>query len=163
MESQTVNPLCGILGGFLNELMGEELSEDQERHCYHLIEMTSDVERVSDLADDLAQIAQGKITPTAVLDPQMIKEIDKLFHQAHRTYTLALHAVRDKDRDVAQLACRMEDEMDRKYWKARKKHDKRVKEGKVSPETDQIYNDILRNLDRISDHADSLGISLMRD
>jgi hypothetical protein len=33
MESQTVNPLCGILGGFLNELMGEEHSEDQERHC----------------------------------------------------------------------------------------------------------------------------------
>lgn len=163
MESQTVNPICGILGGFLNELMGEDLSEDQERHCYHLIEMTTDVERVSDLADDLAQIAQGKNTPSALLDPKMIKEIDKLFHQAHRTYTLALHAVRDKDRDVAQLACRMEDEMDRKYWKARKKHDKNVKEGKVSPETDQIYNDILRNLDRISDHADNLGISVMRD
>jgi phosphate:Na+ symporter len=163
LESQTVNPLCGILEGFLNELMGEDLSEDQERHCYHLIEMTTDVERVSDLADDLAQIAQGKTKPNALLDPQMIKEIDKLFHQAHRTYTLALHSVRDNDRDVAQLACSMEDEMDRKYWKARKKHDKRVKSGEVSPETDQIYNDILRNLDRISDHADSLGISVMRD
>jgi phosphate:Na+ symporter len=125
--------------------------------------MTTDVERVSDLADDLAQIAQGKNTPSAFLNPQMIKEIDKLFHQAHRTYTLALHGVRDKDRDVAQMTCRMEDEMDRKYWKARKKHDKSVKQGKVSPETDQIYNDILRNLDRISDHADSLGISVMRD
>lgn len=163
LESQTVNPLCGILEGFLNELMGEDLSEDQERHCYHLMEMTTDVERVSDLADDLVQIAQRKTKPNALLDPQMIKEIDKLFHQAHRTYTLALHAVRDNDRDVAQLACSMEDEMDRKYWKARKKHDKRVKSGEVSPETDQIYNDILRNLDRISDHADSLGISVMRD
>jgi len=162
LESQTVNPLCGILEGFLNELMGEDLSEEQERHCYHLIEMTTDVERVSDLVDDLAQIAQGKTAPSTLLTPRMVKDVDNLFHQAHRTYTLALHAVRDSDRDVAQLACSMEDEMDRKYWRARKRHAKRVKSGTVAPEADQAYNDILRSLDRISDHADSLGISVMR-
>jgi phosphate uptake regulator len=63
---------------------------------------------------------------------------------------------------MAQLACRMEDEMDRMYWKTRKKLSKRSKEGKIEPGADTIYIEILRNLERISDHADGLGISVMR-
>jgi phosphate:Na+ symporter len=64
---------------------------------------------------------------------------------------------------MAQLACRLEDEMDRMYWKARKKETKRLKAGKISLKADYIYLELLRNLERISDHADSLGISVIRD
>ena len=98
-----------------------------------------------------------------VLDEGSISRLDHLFQQTHRIYKLALQAVRDNDREMAQLACSLEDEMDRMYWKARKKETKRLKAGKISPMADSIYLELLRGLERISDHADSIGISVIRD
>ncbi len=64
---------------------------------------------------------------------------------------------------MAQQACQLEDEMDRMYWKARKKESKRLEAGKISPDADTIYMDLLRSHERISDHADSLGGCVIRD
>ena len=52
--------------------------------------------------------------------------------------------------------------MDRMYWKARKRLSKRLKAGKIEPEEDAIYFELLRNLERIGDHADNLGVSVMQ-
>jgi phosphate:Na+ symporter len=163
LESEIINPLCATLENFLNELMQDDIGEDQTRHGLHLKEMIIDVERVSDLVWDLANIAQHNSPLREIVGKQAAEELDKMFQQTHRVYGLALQAVRDNDQNMAQMACRLEDEMDRKYWKARKKLTKRKKAGKMTEEADTVYLQILRNLERISDHADSLGISVMRD
>ena len=162
LEYELVNPLCATLENFLNELMQGDLSEKQKRDCFHLKELVSDVERVSDLTEDLARVAQKEVALSITLGPKAIAELDRLFQQTHRVYTLALQAVRDSDRDMAQLACRLEDEMDRMYWKTRKKLSKRLGAGKIDPDADAIYVELLRHLERISDHADSIGMSVMR-
>jgi phosphate:Na+ symporter len=161
-ERELINPLCAALEGFVTELMHGDLTEDQTRHCFHLKEMITDVERVGDLTEDLALAAQKEVAPSVALGPQALAELDRLFQQTHRTYGLALQAVRDGDRSLAQLAGRLEDEMDRRYWKARKKLSKRLRAGKIESEVEAIHTDVLRSLERISDHADSLGISVIR-
>jgi phosphate:Na+ symporter len=45
---------------------------------------------------------------------------------------------------------------------ARQGHVERLKVGVCSPEADVIFTETLRNLERISDHADNLGISTLR-
>jgi Na+/phosphate symporter len=40
--------------------------------------------------------------------------------------------------------------------------DERLEAGICSPEANVIFTEILRNLERISDHADNLGVSVMR-
>ena len=163
LENELVNPLCAELESFINELMEGDLTERQRRRGVHVKELVSDVERVSDLTEDLVQIAQKENDLSEVLDEGSISRLDHLFQQTHRIYKLALQAVRDNDREMAQLACSLEDEMDRMYWKARKKETKRLKAGKISPMADSIYLELLRGLERISDHADSIGISVIRD
>jgi phosphate:Na+ symporter len=162
LENEQVNPLCGALDAFLNELVLEDLDEEQQWHSFRLRRRLSDVERVADLAEDLALTAQGEPPPSAVLDAKVIEELDPLFRQTRRTYVLALQAIRDGDHDMAQLVCNLEEKMDRKYWKARKKLSKRSKKGNGDPEADALHLEILRNLERISDHADNLGVSVMR-
>jgi phosphate:Na+ symporter len=162
LENEMINPLCATLEGFISELMQENLTQEQVRQCLHLKEMITDVERVSDLTDDLVQVAQGGVTPSEKLAAKEMAELDRLFHQTHRTYRLALQAVRDGDRSTAQVVSQMEEKMDRRYWKARKKVSKRLNAGKIDSEADTIYVELLRNLERISDHADGLSISVMR-
>lgn len=162
LESELVNPLCDTLEDFINELMQGDLSEEQRKRCLQLKNQITDIERVGDLVEDLARAAQRKVAPSVTLGPRVVADLDRLFKQTQRTYALALQAVRDGDRDMAQAACRMEDEMDRRYWKARKKLSKRLEAGKIDPGADTVCIELLRNLERISDHADSLGISVMR-
>jgi phosphate:Na+ symporter len=56
----------------------------------------------------------------------------------------------------------MEDEFDRLYLEARQGHVERLKVGICIPEADVLFTEALRNLERISDHADNLGISTLR-
>jgi phosphate:Na+ symporter len=163
MEYEMVNPLCIQLEGFLSDLMKEDLDLQQRRRCMHLIEMTTDVERISDFTEDLVHLVPGERIRDLVLSKKEIDELDQFFNEAHKTFTTALVAVRDNSREVALVVSQMEEKMDRQYTKARKKFAKRVETGKVAPESEDFYLEILRNLERISDHADSLGISVMRD
>lgn len=162
LEADLINPVCVTLAEFLNELAHGDISDEQTRRSFRLKEMITDVEKVSDLTWDIANISQHNTPPRDVLGKQLTEELNNLFQKAHRTYSLALQAVRASDDDMAQMACNMDDELDRKYWKLRKKFAKREKAGKITPEVDTMFNEILRNLERISDHADSLGISVMR-
>ena len=162
LEHDLINPVCAMLENFLNELAHGDISDEQMKRSFRLKEMITDVEKVSDLAWDIANISQHNTPPRDVLGKQLTKELSHLFQQAHRTYGLALQAVRANDHDMAQMACNLDEDMDRKYWRLRKKFSKRIKAGKITPEADTMFNEILRNLERISDHADSLGISVMR-
>jgi Na+/phosphate symporter len=162
LEDELIDPLCAVLDNYLNELLDEEVTEDQKWHSPRLKRRISDMERVADLAVDLAQAAQVELPPSQILGKKPLEELSELFKRSHRTYLMAIQAVRDGDREMAQLASRQDDKMDRTYWKARKALTKRRKSGEIDSEQHAIYFDLLRNLERISDHPDNLGISVMR-
>ena len=63
---------------------------------------------------------------------------------------------------LAQRACRMEDDFDRLYIEARERHIERLETGVCHPAADVVFTETMRNLERISDHADNLGISTVR-
>jgi phosphate:Na+ symporter len=56
----------------------------------------------------------------------------------------------------------MESEFDILYWQTRQRHIERLDAGICNPEANVIFTEILRDLERISDHADNLGVSVMR-
>jgi phosphate:Na+ symporter len=76
---------------------------------------------------------------------------------------MALQAFKDKDRDLAQEVCAVESEFDNMYLKARQKHIRRLETGVCNAQADIIFTESLRLLERISDHADNIGVSVMRN
>jgi phosphate:Na+ symporter len=162
-EQELVDPVCAALEDFVNTLMHGNLSVTQQRQCFQLKSLITDVERVGDLTENLAQAAQKKVAHSVVFSPQATEELDRLCRHTHRTYTYAVSALRDGDKLVARRACRLEDEFDELYLEARQGHIDRLATGICQPEADVIFIESLRNLERISDHADNLGISVMRN
>ena len=75
---------------------------------------------------------------------------------------MALQAFSDSDAEKANEVCRQESEFDKLYWRTRQEHIKRIEEGVCQPEADVIFTETLRILERISDHADNLGVSVAR-
>jgi len=162
-ESELVDPVCVILEHFVNTLMQGNLSVKQQNRCFQLKNLLTDIERVGDLAEDLAQAAQKKVTHSVAFSPQAVEEIDRLCKHTRRTYAYAVTAVQDDNELLARRACRLEDEFDQLYIEARQGHIDRLAAGVCQPESDVIFIESLRNLERISDHADNLGISVMRN
>ena len=75
---------------------------------------------------------------------------------------VALKAFETSDKVMAQEACDLESEFDRTYWQARHRHIERLEAGICKPEANVIFTEVLRLLERVSDHADNLGVSVMR-
>jgi phosphate:Na+ symporter len=161
-EDEFVDPVTDILENFVNGLMREHLSTGQQKNCFQLKNLLTDIERVGDLTEDLAAAAQRRVNANTEFSSAATQDLDRLCRHAYDTYYLALQALRTGDRTLAQRACRMEDEFDHLYIEARQGHIKRLETGICHPEADIIFTETIRNLERISDHADNLGISTMR-
>lgn len=75
----------------------------------------------------------------------------------------SLLAFRDGNRELAKTVCEAESEFDSMYWKTREMHIQRLKAGLCHPEANVLFTETLRLLERISDHADNLGVSVSRN
>lgn len=157
-----VDPVCKELGNFVNALMRQDLSVAQQKRCFQIKNLLTDVERVGDLAEDLAQYAMERVDNDVRFSIQATEELEQLWKHAHHTYLLALQAFQEGDRELARQVCRLESEFDQLYWRTRQGHIERLGTGICYPEADVIFTETLRNLERISDHADNFGVSVMR-
>jgi len=161
-ERSFVDPVTDILENFVNALMQEKLSLIQQKRCFQLKNLLTDIERVGDLTEDLAEAAKKRVNGDTEFSPAATQTVEELCQHAHRTFELALRALHSGDRALAERACRMEDEFDHLYLDARQAHIERLAAGTCQPEADVLFTETLRNLERISDHADNIGISTMR-
>jgi phosphate:Na+ symporter len=162
-EDAFVDPVCTVLERFVNTLLRSNLSASQQRRCFQIKNLIADVERVGDLTENLAQAAQQRIEDEVRFSPEAMADLDQLCRHAHHTYTRALEALLAGDQEMGRAVCRMEAEFDGLYLEARQKHVRRQEAGICRPEADLIFVESLRNLERISDHADNLGVSVSRN
>jgi phosphate:Na+ symporter len=160
-ESEFVDPVAETLEDFVNTLMRSNLSVRQQERCFQIKSLITDIERVGDLSENLAQAAQKRVAEDISFSRQAMVELDQLCTDAGTAYQCALDSLRDSDQVLARKACRLEDSFDQAYLRARQGHIDRLREGICQPEADVIFVESLRNLERISDHADNLGVSVL--
>ncbi|RPI32676.1 MAG: Na/Pi cotransporter family protein [Chloroflexota bacterium] len=161
-EDSLVDPVCKELGNFVNVLMREDLSQAQQKRCFQLRNLMTDVERVGDLAEDIAQYAIERMENNVPFTHQAIHELERASQCANDNYRLALRAFQESSHELGQQVCRQESEFDHLYWHTRQMHIERLEAGLCHPEADVIFTETLRSLERISDHADNLGVSVSR-
>ena len=163
MEDTVVDPVTDELETFVNKLMRSDLSHAQQRRSFQIKNLLVDVERVGDMAEDIAQYAQDRAMTEIPFTDQAVQDFEKLWHNALSTYNLALQALKDKDRQLAEKVCEVESEFDTMYLEARQRHIVRLESGKCHPKADVIFTEAMRLLERISDHADNIGVSVLRN
>ena len=161
-EEEQVDPIFHELVTFITKLFNEDLSQVQQKRCLQLKNLLIDIERVGDMAEDIAQYAQERLENQVTFTAPAIEDLESLSNHAHQTYALAIHAFSTSDNEEARRVCQMESEFDIMYWHTRQAHIHRIEEGVCQPEADVIFTEVLRILERISDHADNLGVSVSR-
>jgi len=161
-EDDLIDPVYKELNSFINTLMQGDLSVVEQNRCFQIKNLLIDIERVGDLSEDLAQFALERIENNVDFSPLAIQDIETLSRHVHNTYSLSVRAFRDNDKTLAHKVCRLEHDFDHLYSQTRQKHIERLEAGICNPEANVIFTEFLRNLERVSDHADNLGVSVQR-
>jgi len=163
MEDGIVDRVTDELEHFVIALMHADLSFAQQSRSFQIKNLLIDVERVGDMAEDIAQFAQDRAMNGVTFSEEATDDFIRLWQFALSTYKMALDAYRDKDRALAEKVCEGESEFDSMYLRARQAHIRRLEAGTCQAKADVIFTETLRLLERISDHADNIGVSVLRN
>ena len=134
-------------------VMGET---DSVRHT-GLLHASNDIERVSDHADNIADLAFISIADGLRFSPMAIEEIKTMYALVEETYNLAVQALKEEQAELAAQVFAKEKIIDDMEKRLRQSHISRLKEGVCGPEAGVIFLDIISNFERVGDHANNLA------
>ena len=161
-EDKIVDPVFKILVEFVNRLILGDLTRKQSQRCFQIKNLLTDIERVADLSEDIAQYSLERIKDDVPFTPQAQQDLRQASKHALETFSLAISAFSASDVELSREVCRKENEFDRLYWQIRQNHIERLAAGSCHPRADVIFTETMRALERISDHADNIGVSVAR-
>jgi len=162
-EDERIDPLCSEIERFVDHLLRGHLNEGERRRCLQLKHLITDVERVADLTENLAQAGQERTRDNIPLSPQAQVELRKFHALVREVWGLAVRALASGDKAIARAVIEGEDRIDLMERQLRDSHRQRLEEGVCTPKADILFIETLRNLERIGDHADNVGVSVLRN
>jgi len=162
MEREIADPLCDAIERFVDSVIAREIDSPERKHCFQLKNTNTDLERVADHTENMAEAAQDRLNHQVPFSDAAVRDLNRAFDHAKLTLETAMAAFRADDPNLARQACRLEDEMDHIEWGARQAHMTRLTTRECHPEAGVLFVETLRNLERIGDHADNIALSVLR-
>ena len=154
---QNINQLETLLTSFLVEVDNLSLTEGQHLLIKNLFYTVSDIERIGDHSENIAELAESKRKNKIQFSEKGEKDLEKMYDAALHTLEAALEARELNSTEAAKRAKSTEERADRLEKELRDKHIQRLSKGKCAPESGVIFLDILSNLERVADHADNIA------
>jgi phosphate:Na+ symporter len=141
----------------------EELNKEDAIWRIKLLAILTDIERVGDLASNIAEFVVEKLKNGIEFSDAGKKDIAEMFDLTEETYSTAIKALKTKNKDLAKVAEKLEDDIDDLERRLKDAHIERVRIGVCDPQADAVFVETLRNLERIGDHADNIAYDVIMD
>lgn len=156
----TVNYLEREIIAKLVELRTLDMSQRDLNRVYHMTLVVSDMERLSDHAENIieyeAQLKSGK----ASLSQDALDELKSLAETSLRSIDLCLSIFANEDYDKLQEAEDLEDLVDDMQEDIINNHVKRLMNATCDPMGGVVFTDMATDLERCSDHAINIATAL---
>ncbi len=156
-DEQTVDKLCGTISDYAIRLGSLQISEQEHQSVARLLQVLSDVERVSDHCENVSEYAETMIEKKIEFSEIAREHLDEIMKEAVDSYKLAIEAFAAHDQEKARLVIEKERRVDALELDLRNKHIKRLSSNQCSAEAGVLFLDILVAMERISDHARNIA------
>ena len=142
-------------------VMPLELSEHESKRIASLFHVVTDIERISDHADNIYDLAKERVAREAKLSDKALEEISELYNRVTRILNSSLQGLEEWGitDGVMQLLENEEQFVDDMTDNLRRKHIERLKEHKCTPKSGVIFLEAINNLERVADHAMNIAVS----
>lgn len=162
-RERIINELQHGINGYLVKLSNATLSQKEHTLITGLFHTVSDIERVGDHADNIAELAQGFMKNNLQFSSKAKQELEEITHAALSCFELALEAYELDDKDIAKRALPLEEAVDKMEGKMRSRHMKRLADNTCDSAAGIVFLDTISNLERISDHAANIAMSILEE
>ena len=157
---ETIDFLSNSISQYLIEFKGLELSESDLKIMGSLHHVIIDLERVGDLAENIAQYAQTMSERSLKLSSEGLTELRAMSEKTLSTLQTAFDVFRKRDKSMLHVVESMEQEVDHMRKIYIKNHIDRLQEKYCDPQVGVVFTNMVAALERIADHANNIAYSI---
>lgn len=139
------------------------LTEIEAARLANLMHIVGDFERVGDHCTNIFELAAYRRNSRIKFSESAMKEIESIFDLSDQMLTQAITALRDNDFTAARKIKDLEKQMDELEEKLRLSHINRLNQGTCNPNSAVCFVDLLKNLERISDHCYNIAEAVLNE
>jgi phosphate:Na+ symporter len=154
---EKVDYYAKYLTDFLVKVNNLSLTDKQHFVVNNLFHAVIDLERISDRAENLAELAQYKIENEIIFSDKGNDELKELFSRVLLCLSRCITAREKLDRNAIKDVYRIEDQVDDLEENLRNTHIQRLSDGLCEPAASVVFLDVLTNLERVSDHCKNIA------
>lgn len=155
-SEKVVNKLQKDILNYLLKLSKEPLRDDERFRTDLLFNTVNDIERVSDHAENIAELAMSVKEMNISFSDSAIREIYEIYNKTITNFKDALIVLDVKDFELANKVLEVENEVNYLEKTFKNSHMIRLNNGSCTIDAGVLYLDLLTNLERISDHSTNI-------
>ncbi len=148
-----VDKVCDNISEYLIKLCTLRISEKDNQTVTSLLNTISDMERVGDHAENIADLAEEMKREDLSFSAMAIDELRDMTDTTMASYENALRALETDDITYAMKTAVLEEQVDMLEKKLRASHIDRLSNAECNVNSGIHFLEMLGNLERVSDHA----------
>lgn len=156
-EEDTVDKLSAGITNYAIKLSSLQISEKEHQDVAHLLQMISDIERISDYCENISEFAETLYEKKVSFSEVGTAQLKEMLDVCADSYKYAYEAFTERSREKALKVIEKETQADDLEITLRSKHIKRLANNQCNTEAGVVFLDALVCLERISDHARNIA------
>ena len=158
---QAVDRYEDKLGNYLMRLTGKEMPRSLSRKVSEYLHAISDFERLSDHALNVADCAKEIHEKGVHFSDNALHELDVLTAAVIDILDLTVRAFTENDQAAAVQIEPLEECIDTLCDELKMNHVERLQRGECTLQQGFVFNDLITNYERISDHCSNIGVAII--
>lgn len=151
-----------VLGSYLVKLSSKTLSNQDSRRLSIILHCMSDLERISDHAVNLCDFVEEMHHQKQEFSAKAKQELMVLVRAVHDIVALSVDSFLQNDLGGAKSVEPLEEVIDGLNVKLRQRHIERLRAGKCTIELGIALEDMITNLERVSDHCSNIAVCMIQ-
>ena len=149
------------LGNYLFHLNSRGLNERETLISSHYLHCLTDLERISDHAVNLAELAREMESKGVAFSPDGLEDMTRAAAAVKEIVSLAQQALDRADIKLAQQVEPLEEVISTMLEQMKLRHIRRLQTGACTLEMGFILNDLINNFERVAAHCSNVALAVL--
>ena len=157
-----INFLNHSITDYLVKVNQVSLPIEDQKSLGALFHVVSDIERIGDHAENMADAAKQRIETGVGFSKEAIKELGDMLNMVNTLVQFAINTIHSGTAEDLEDAMHLEDAIDEKERELQQAHIDRMTRNECTAEAGALYSDVISGLERVADHAINIVLYLNR-
>ena len=149
------------IGSYLIKVSSAELTQKQNEDLYQFLHAITDLERISDHATNISESAKELHDKEIRFSDGAVAELKVMESAVEEVLDLALRTLTEQDEKTAHMVEPLEELIDNLSDEMKHRHVDRLQRGVCTLQQGFVFNDLITNFERISDHCSNIAVALI--